>query len=77
MTIGEIKRFKGTFKVLVRAFEHDEIYVKVSKAALLRALGAEYGFDAGGKHNDTHVEACMAADITHPDDIGTETMLIG
>ncbi len=68
MTIGEIKRFKGTLKVLVNALGHDEIYVRVSKAAILKALGAEYGFDAGGMHNDTHVEAFL---------LDAETMLIG
>ena len=57
MTVADIKKHRGPSFVWVNIFGDDGEYVKTSKAALLRAIGADVHHRDGGLHDTTPVVA--------------------
>lgn len=62
LTIGDIKKHKGEIRAWVNIFGEDGAYVKVSKASILRAIGADVPFSDDGLADETAL--CSGARVS-------------
>ena len=53
LTIGDLKRHRGRVAAWVKVFDEDGEYIHVSKASVLKAIGADVSFARDGLNNTT------------------------
>ena len=57
-TVGDIKRHKGEIRAFVNLFGHDGEYFKLSKADVLRTIGADVPYSRDGLADSTPITDC-------------------